>query len=199
MAWKPVYATADEFKEVHQIDTGDELDDLKIGLDLAAASRAIDRHCHRQFGQVAAPVVRYYTTELDPTRSMWVASIDDLQDPDGLTVTYGGSAIAGAVLKPRNALADGKPYTELWWPQSGSHPGTGHEMTEVEAKWGWTAVPDTIKDACILQAARFYKRKDAPFGVAGSPEQGSELRLLAKVDADVMVMLDDYVRRWFAA
>jgi hypothetical protein len=69
---------------------------------------------------------------------------------------------------------------------------------QVTATWGWTAVPATIKKATLLQASRFYKRRDAPFGVAGSPDMGSEMRLLAKVDPDVEVMLGDYRRKWGA-
>jgi len=45
------------------------------------------------------------------------------------------------------------------------------------------------KVATVLQANRLLKRRHAPFGVAGSPELGSELRLLARVDPDVAVSL----------
>jgi hypothetical protein len=46
----------------------------------------------------------------------------------------------------------------------------------------------------MLQASRFYARRDSPYGVAGSPDLGSEVRLLSKVDPDVAVSLADYVR-----
>lgn len=59
-------------------------------------------------------------------------------------------------------------------------------------------VPDSIKLACLLQASRFFIRREAPFGIAGSPEAGSELRLLAKVDPDVEVILGPY-RSWWGA
>lgn len=56
-------------------------------------------------------------------------------------------------------------------------------------------VPGPVELACLIQASRWFKRKDAPFGIAGSPELGSELRLLSKLDPDVEVLLDavDYL------
>lgn len=56
-------------------------------------------------------------------------------------------------------------------------------------------VPSTIKLATLMQAGRWAKRRDAPFGIAGSPETGSEMRLLAKLDPDVEVMLGGYGER----
>jgi len=55
-----------------------------------------------------------------------------------------------------------------------------------------------VLNACKLQTGRFNKRLQALFGVAGSPADGSEVRLLAKLDPDVAVMLVDYTRVWGA-
>jgi hypothetical protein len=63
---------------------------------------------------------------------------------------------------------------------------------KVTALWGWTAVPVAVKQATLLQASRFFSRRHSPYGVAGSPELGSEIRLLARVDPDVGVSLRDY-------
>jgi len=65
--------------------------------------------------------------------------------------------------------------------------------------WGWSAVPVPVKEATYLQASRFHSRRDSPYGIAGSPDQGSELRLLSRVDPDVAVSLSDFVRWWAAA
>lgn len=197
MAWKPAYVTVAEAKEYLRIPAGDVADDVRLGLDVEAASRAIDRATKRQFGQDAAPVARRYTAEYDHTICKWIVRIDDLQDVDPLTVASDGTAITDYELWPFNAVPDGRPYTEI---RLGTAPATREPGgVTVTAQFGWTAVPATIKDATRLQAARFFKRSDAPFGVAGSPEAGSEMRLLAKVDPDVAVMVSDYVRRWMAA
>lgn len=51
-------------------------------------------------------------------------------------------------------------------------------------------VPPAAKLACQLQAIRYFKRKDAAFGVLGSPEFGTFSRLQSKLDPDVELMLD---------
>lgn len=57
---------------------------------------------------------------------------------------------------------------------------------------GEAAVPEAVVNACLLQASRYWSRRSAPFGVAGSPELGNELRLLNKLDPDVEVLLGPY-------
>lgn len=195
--WKPDYVTVDEAKEYLRIPSTDTADDVRLGLDVAAASRAIDRATHRQFGVLAAAGERFYTAQYDCDRG-WFVTIDDLQTTTDLVVTSSGSAITDYRLCPLNAASEGQPWTELLFGST-IRPDTTYGGVSVTALFGWTAVPDTIKDAALLQTARFFKRSDAPFGVAGSPESGSEMRLLAKVDPDVAVMVADYVRRWWSA
>lgn len=194
MAWRPDYITSDELKSELKIEDTD--DDAWIALVIGAASRAVDRHTRRQFGLADAPVERFYADALYRVgRSRWVLDIDDLMTVTGLAVAIGGSAVTGSVLEPRNAAADGKPWTRLVladgvpgvWP-------TDDPAVAVTARWGWTAVPTAVKAATMLQASRFYARRDSPYGVAGSPDLGSEVRLLSKVDPDVAVSLADYVR-----
>ncbi len=50
-------------------------------------------------------------------------------------------------------------------------------------------VPAMIKQACLIQMARWFKRQDSPFGVLGSPEFGNYTRLLNRLDPDVEVLL----------
>jgi hypothetical protein len=197
MAWKPNYVTVEQAKEYLRIPETDTADDVRLGLDVAAASRAIDRATNRQFGKLEAAAVRYYTAQYDCDRG-WFISIDDLQDLTGVEVTSSGATITDYRLAPLNAASEGRPYTELVFGST-VKPDTTYGGVGVLAPFGWTTVPDTIKDASLLQTARFFKRSDAPFGVAGSPESGSEMRLLAKVDPDVAVMVADYVRRWWSA
>jgi hypothetical protein len=68
----------------------------------------------------------------------------------------------------------------------------------ITVKWGWTAFPVPVVNAAKLQTARFVARRDSPYGIAGSPDQGSEMRLLARVDPDVAVILRPFVRVWAA-
>lgn len=195
MAWAPDYVTVDELAAFRRI--GDDADDTELAVAITAASRAIDLHCgpNRQFGKVDAVQERVYTARARPDRGRWVVDIDDLMSTTGLVVEVDGTALAGYTLEPRNAAQNGRPWTRLVVdPDSAVQPtGAEYEMA-VTALWGWSAVPVAVKQACLLQASRFVSRRDSPFGVAGSPDLGSELRLLAKVDPDVAVSLRPYLR-----
>jgi hypothetical protein len=117
-----------------------------------------------------------------------------------IETTSGAVAITAESLQPVNSAKVGRPWTSLVLDEESITQPTGEadEMT-VTALWGWSAVPSAIKQATLLQTNRLFVRRNAPFGVAGSPEMGSELRLLEKVDADVAVVLGPYVRWWSAA
>lgn len=206
MAWAPDYASTGELAALVRI--GDTLDDAHLALAIAAASRAIDHTTNRQFGQLAAVEDRYYTARWDRQACRWVVSIDDLMVSAGLVVkvdglddgTYPDVIAAGSVrLGPVNAAAKGRPWTELViWSDASVQP-TGLEAgVQVTARWGWSSVPTAIKQACLMQASRLLARRDAPFGIAGSPEVGSEMRLLARLDPDVSVAVAPY-RRWWGA
>lgn len=196
MAWAPNYVTPEELAAYVRV--GDTADDAQLALAIASASRAIDKACRRQFGKVETATARIYTARLDAVLLRWVVDIDDLMTTDELLVevdtagdgTY-SSIATGYSLRPVNAAADGEPWSQL---ALSSAVATAADAVRVTALWGWAAVPEAIREACLLQASRLIARRDAPFGVAGSPEVGSEVRLLAKVDPDVEVSLRPYRR-----
>lgn len=198
MAWKPDYATADDLKAYLRI--ADTVDDAQAALAVTAASRAVDQAADRQFGLVDAPEARVYTARWSRSRCRWVVDVDDLMTTAGLVVAVPAGTITTYKLQPGNAAAKGRPWTRLLINrESGVQPTDDPDDVTVTARWGWTAVPTTIKEATLLQASRFFKRRDAPFGIAGSPDMGSEMRLLAKVDPDVAVAIADYRKTWLAA
>lgn len=51
--------------------------------------------------------------------------------------------------------------------------------------------PDPIKQACLLETARLWARKDAPFGISGAPEFG-ETAIVARMDPSVLFLLAPY-------
>jgi hypothetical protein len=114
----------------------------------------------------------------------------------GATWAIDGTALTDYTLEPRNAATKTRPWTRLAVARASAVQPTGCEPElGGTAQWGWTAVPVPVTLACRLQASRFNARRDSPYGVAGSPDQGgSELRLLARVDPDVGVSLRSYVR-----
>lgn len=206
MAWAPDYAEASDLKAYTHIQH--DTDAAQIALAISAASRSIDLHCGRQFGLVAAPEARYYTPRWDKELRRWTVTMDDLMTVTGISVMAdlddsGGytEEIDAYALKPVNAAPKGRPWTSfVVLPSSTVLPCADQDSVEVTARWGWTTVPVTVKQACLLQASRILSRRDAPFGVTGSPDNGGgELRLLAKVDPDVAVSLSPYIRWWGAA
>lgn len=198
MAWKPDYCTPDELKAYRRID--DTVDDDQITLAITAASRAIDEHCNRQFGTVSAAAARYYTARWSRTYCDYVVEIDDLQSMSQFAIAHDSdasgayaTAITGYTLLPRNAASLGEVWTEIRLHNAGS---SAEEAIQVTAKWGWTNVPDPVKQAALMQASRVFSRRESPYGVAGSPQTGSEVRLMAKVDPDVKVVLAPFKRWW---
>jgi uncharacterized phiE125 gp8 family phage protein len=203
MAWKPEYATALELAAYTRIP--DNADDAQLALAISASSRSIDRHTRRQFGKVDSAEARVYTARWSRTIGLWVVPIDDVQTTTGLVVkvdteadgTYATTITSGTYsLRPRNAAAEGKPWEQVAFLDTAAATPTGVDAeVQVTALFGWTSVPTTIKQACLLQASRFFARRGAPFGIAGSPDTGSEMRLLAKVDPDVAVSLEPYRKK----
>lgn len=205
MAWAPDYCTSAELKAYERID--DTADDAQLALAISAASRAVDRFTNRQFGLVASVEARYYTPKWHPRLCRWVVPMEDLMTSTGLVVMADlddsgeyASELDPCALKPVNAAAIGRPWTELVvLPTSANQPVDRDDSVEITAKWGWATVPDPIKQATLLQASRFFARRNSPFGIAGSDVTGgSELRLLSRVDPDVGVAVGPYVRQWGA-
>jgi uncharacterized phiE125 gp8 family phage protein len=199
MVWAPDYVTAAELKSYLRI--ADTADDAELALAITTASRAIDGFCHRQFGQVTAAEERSYTAYWDRRARVWVIVFDDLQDITGLTVTVEAGTVDAYTLEPVNAAQEGRPFTRLHVdPDSAAKPTTKRNDVTIDAVWGWDAVPAAVEQATLLQASRFHARRFSPYGVAGSPEQGSEMRLLAKLDPDVELALSRAkLIRWWGA
>jgi len=197
MAWKPDYITAADVKAYLRVT--DAVDDAEFGIWATASSRAVDKKTNRQFGAVTGAVVRTYrrTPFYDPTSGLWLLEIDDLQDATGLLVNGTAYASSGTTLFPENAAADGKPYERLAFisPPVLPTPGVSVPYAITSARWGWAAVPSQVIGACKLQCSRWNARRDSPFGVAGSPDSGGELRLLARLDPDVATTLAGLSRR----
>lgn len=212
--WKPSYAELVQMKDWLRLrDLGDTDDDDLLTLKLSAASRAVDVACGRQFGKAESPVSRIYPLHWSRTLGAHVADIDDLQDLTAVTFsTDGGTTMLTTdqyKLRPRNAIADGMVYTEIVISTGvngcscglGFPFGFGHDHPELTgvASWGWNAFPDVVVEATLLQGSRLNIRRDSPYGIAGSPDAGSEMRLLSQLDPDIAPILEAYVRTGWVA
>ncbi len=193
--WAPDYLTLAALKTyLHIFDTADDAD---LAVAITAASRAVDNHCNRQFGLLAAAEKWSYVARPDLERGRWVVDVDDFMTTVGMLVEVPTVATVTAFTKePVNAAAKSRPWTRLVFnPDSAVTPVASNlYAVDVTARLGWTTVPTAVEQATRLQASRFFSRRQSPYGVAGSPEAGSELRLLSRVDPDVGVSLRDYLR-----
>jgi hypothetical protein len=162
-----------------------------------AASRAIDRHCGRRFWRDASVTTRTYV----PTHPTLLL-VDDISTRTGLVVSVGsdGATFPTALpstsflLEPRNAdvvagadTADAFAFTEI--RRLGGMWAIGRDLPTVQvvARFGWSTVPAEVAEATIIKAAALFKRKDAPFGVAGFGEFGTVR--VTRADADVLDLL----------
>lgn len=190
------YATLNEVKAALRIN--DAVDDALLEMAVESASRLIDGYASRAFYSIGT-ATRYFVAQ-----DQYLAEIDDLQSS---TVTIKTSGNADGVydttwlsddyqLEPLNGVVDGIswPYTRIraigdyWWPISG-----GEALIEVTGVWGWSAVPIAIKQACIIQASRIFKRLDSPLGVAGFGDMGA-IRVTRDLDPDVAQLVMPYRR-----
>jgi hypothetical protein len=207
MAWKPDYITPNQL--AGYIRAGGDSVSGDLGPTCASASRAVDRATGRQFGKTDAPESRVYRARWAGSKGMWLVETDDYMTEAGLVIAF-DSAADGAysttidptkVIKyPLNAEKGARPWRGFYLRPAVS-TGVDGRLAGFRLTldtWGWLAVPSTIVDATKLQGSRFAARRDAPFGVAGSPDNGSEIRLLAKADPDVAVMVRDYARKAWA-
>lgn len=201
------YATLNELKGFVGIPTADTADDTTLTSALDSASAQVDAFCDRTFGADASPTVRLY--QVDNTGRL---DVDPISTTTGLVVKTDDNADGTFEttwtldtdyrLEPINAAAAGDPWTRLvvlgtrWFPKIAYRPGV-----QVTARFGWPGgtAPAPVKHATLIQASRLWLRKNAPFGVAGSVEFGSEMRLLAKLDPDVESLLRPYRRNWWVA
>lgn len=193
------YCTRDELKGNVTIDTTDVLDDTRLDGVIEAASRNIDRYTRRHFYKSATDETRYYT----PTNARLVlihdlVSITSLKTDDSGARDYGTTwSSSDYDLGPDNAALDGWPYTSITVTPNGLYrfyPRYSRSV-QITGIFGWPAVPADVHQACLLQAARYFKRKDLIFGIAGEGGMG-QLRAIDKLDPDVEQMLAAPIRRY---
>lgn len=181
-------------------DSGSKLDLDLLEKAVNATSRAIDRYCGRRFWQDSVVKTRTYKVS-EP----YIAWVDDISTTTGLIIktdTSGDYSWATTWtstdydLEPDNADMDDAAYA--WWRilavDSQTFPRSELRKTlQVTARFGWSAIPDDVNEAAILKATGLFRRKDAPYGIAGFGEMGNAVRITRR-DPDVMELLNNYVR-----
>lgn len=189
MPWQPRYVEPEAFDNYLRSASGagrNHDPESVRALAIEAASRSVDNFTSRQFGKTDHAETRVFPTSIH--RGRVVVECDDLFL--AVQVQVDGVIVEGSKMFPRNAPQKSRPWELIELPVPG-------EECTIFGDFGWESIPKTIEQGTMIQAARFLKRQESPLGVAGSPELGSELRLLDKIDPDVAVMIRSF-RRWWA-
>jgi len=176
------------------IDTTHTEDDASIESIVEAVSRMIDKFCRRRFYANGTDEKRYFTA--DRVCELYtddIASITTLKTDDDADGTYETTwATSDYQTWPYNASLDGWPVMRLDVPVWGTKGFPTHERgVEIDGKFGFSAIPAQVKQACILQAVRLFKRRDAPFGITGAAEFGS-VTTITSFDPDVKLLLSQF-------
>jgi hypothetical protein len=192
------YCELDDLKD--RLSITDFEDDATLEQVITAVSRQIDALTGRRFYATTDDETRYYTPELDDVLFVDdIQSITTLQTDDDGDRTYENTWTTDDYdLLPDNAALDGRPYTRLELAPYGDFmfPEGVRRGVKIVGKFGFSATgshPDVVREACLLQSARIFKRKDAPFGITGAPEFGV-LQAIPKLDPDVVLMLESVKR-----
>lgn len=184
-----LYCTRAEFKAAAGIT--DTTDDTIIDAVLEGTSRMIDRYCGRRFYVTDDDETRYFAPEYaNELFSDDIVTITTLKtDADGDRTYETTWATTDYDLLPHNAAPDGKPYTRITVAPQGRYSfPTFRKGVQIVGTFGYPAIPADVHTACVIQALRLFKRKDAPFGVVGSAEMG-QLLVMSKLDPDVEMLL----------
>jgi len=180
----------------------DRIDDTILEKVAEGISRALDWRCRRKFytsGTEESAEARYFTAEhSDRLYVDDLLSVDTLETDDGGDGTYESSWTEDTdfYLEPYNAALDYQPYTKVVTTESGSYsfPVGVRKGVKVSGVWGyWTSTPANIHSAALLMAERLFKRKDAIFGVVGSPELGV-LKQIVRDDPEINALLFGMIR-----
>ncbi len=186
------YATLSQLKAALRVPSSDTVDDSTLQLALDAASEAIIVHCGRTFGTAATDTSRVFAAGKTD-----VVEVDDLSSITAVYFSDDGSTwniTTDYQAEPLNGISDGIafPTTRLrttnafTWPVRG-----GLQTVKVTGKFAFGSIPTSVKQAEIMQAIRWFKRPDAPFGVTFGEMGG--LRV-SRVDPDIASMLEPYTR-----
>lgn len=195
MALGASYATSTELKT--RLDITVTTWDTQLGEALSAVSRAIEKFCDRQFNDAGGVSVRVFYAD-----TAYVCRVEDFHTTVGLIVktdqgddgTYETTwSSSDYQLEPLNGLVDGEsgwPYNKIRAVEGYTFPRCSKRApVQITAHWGWTAVPATVKEACLMLAEEQFKLKEAPFGVAGYGAYGP---IRVRTNPKVAEMLGPY-------
>ena len=219
------YASVVELRnQINKTGTGDD-DELALLLDAASQAIDNHCNRPDGFIADVSASARVYTGSggpfqfIDECVSISTVAVKD-SPTDSTYTSWSSSDWTGFAGDPNNPefqpTVKQKPYTAVMIAAGGSYShftsgkytsrrgfrpsfyvARGVPTVQVTARWGYAAeVPDAIKQACLTQAARWYKRGQSAWADAvGNPELG-QLMYTKKLDPAIQHILENgrYVR-----
>lgn len=191
------YATLANLKARLHIPPSDTNDDTTLGRLITVASRQVDAHCKRRFGQETTAVARYYT----PT-TPYVVIMHDVstlagllvaEDRDGLN-TFGTNLTVDVDfhVEPYNADLDGRPFTRIVaFPPAPRRFPIYTRSVRITGRWGWFTVPAEVTEATEIMAARLFRL--APLGVVSGDSTFASTPFYG-LDPDAAALVANYRR-----
>jgi hypothetical protein len=193
------YALVEELRQVLDLPPEDTSTDVDLQRALDAGARWVEWFAGRVFGATgtpAAPVARVSEAATDVS-----VPLVDLQSaaPVVEVDTAADRTFATTLTPDQYQLLPlgGPPFSELQtWatPPAGTDPVyfVPGQLVRVTGVWGYTdargRVPANVSEANLLLGARWYKRREVPFGVLSQPELGA-FQTVPRQDADVVQLL----------
>ena len=184
------YCTLSEVKAALRISDND--DDTLLENAIEGASRRIDGYCNRFFYQKSVTST-FFTRFLNTLEIPDFVSLSTLKtDDDGDGVYETTWSASDYYFEPTDTAITGRPYRRIVAVNSKTFPiftDYSKPPIEINATWGWSSVPDDIREACVLLSMRGFARYNAALGVVGFADMAIQVRA---VDPDVRDLLHAY-------
>lgn len=188
------YCTLAEVKAALRL--SDAIDDTLIENSIEGASRRIDGYCGRFFYKTDATAVPLFAHDA------YRLQVSDISSPTGLIVkldddgdgTFETTLTLNTdyIVEPTDYAILGRPIRTLTMIGGYTFPMfyiPSECGVQVTALWGWNAVPDDVREACVLLSIRQFARYNAALGVMAFADMAITVRA---VDPDVRDLLQPY-------
>lgn len=197
MALGDNYCTSAELKT--RLGITDANEDAAIAQAVSTSSRNVEKYCRRQFNDAGVASARKYhaldyrTVLVDDfwtTTGLELATDED-DDGDYETIWDTGDYTPYPLDRIRDGVADWV-YWNIKAVDVSTFQNTRRPGIQVTARWGWQAVPASVKEATLALAEEVFKMKDSPYGIAGFGEFGF---VRVRENPKIVSMLKDYRRK----
>lgn len=189
------YCTRADLKTALAIGTADSADDAVLDDIVNATSRMIDEYTGQFFYAITGGTAfyephSYEEVDIDPLTSVTSLVIDT--DGDGVFETT--LAATDYILEPVNAAMFGKPFTsiELAPATTVAFPADLDKGIRIIGNFGWSAIPASVVQACIIASSHLYEARKAYLGVIGGADTGGVIRLSQKLHPEAAMLLEGY-------